>query len=191
MPWETNVELFIFAVFALLALASAAGVILLKNPVHSAISLLVALCGVAALFALLMAEFLAVVQLLVYAGGVMVLFLFVIMLVDLEQRGLDREAGRIAPRPSIPARISWSVLALITAGGLGWILSRAAARPGPAPAALDAALRGGFGQDGRVLGNIEQVGQLLFTQYLLPFELASVLLLVAMVGATVLARKLR
>lgn len=191
MPWETNVELFIFAVFALLTLASAAGVILLKNPVHSALCLLVALCGVAALFALLMAEFLAVVQLLVYAGGVMVLFLFVIMLVDLEQRGLDREAGRVAPRPSVPARIAWGVLALITAGGLGWVLSRAAARPAPAPAALDAALRGGFGSDGQVMGNIEQIGQLLFTQYLLPFELASVLLLVAMVGATVLARKLR
>lgn len=184
-------ELFIFAVFALLTLASAAGVILLKNPVHSALCLLVALCGVAALFALLMAEFLAVVQLLVYAGGVMVLFLFVIMLVDLEQRGLDREAGRVAPRPSVPARIAWGVLALITAGGLGWVLSRAAARPAPAPAALDAALRGGFGSDGQVMGNIEQIGQLLFTQYLLPFELASVLLLVAMVGATVLARKLR
>ena len=182
-------ELFIFAVFALVALAGAAGVILARNPVHGALSLLVALCAVAALFAVLWAEFLAVVQLLVYAGGVMVLFLFVIMLVDLDQRGLAAEIGRLAPRPSAAQRAVFSGVAVALAALLAWMMSRSVMRVSPARPELEQALRGPFQADGGPLGNTEWVGQVLYTWYLIPFELASVLLLVAMIGATVLARR--
>ncbi len=182
-------ELLVFGFFALLALVGAVGLLLKKNPVHCALFLLLTLFAVAAMFAALYAEFLAVVQLLVYAGGIMVLFLFVIMLVDLEQRGLDSEMGRIGVKPSRRWRFLWGVFAVLLAVALGALLLRATNPPQPDAATLTQSLQGPFGADGRALGNIEWVGQLLYTAYLLPFELASVLLLVAMIGATVVARR--
>ncbi len=181
-------ELLIFGLFAVIALAASLGVIVARNPIHSAIFLLAALFAVAGLFAVLWAEFVAVVQLLVYAGGVMVLFLFVIMLVDLDQRGLAADVGRLARRPSRGQRVVFSVAALALAVSLGAVLFRSGPAATPERAAVEQALRGPF-QAGGVLGNIEWVGQVLYTSYLAPFELASVLLLVGMIGATVLARR--
>ena len=182
-------ELLIFGFFALLALLGAVGVIVSRNPVHSAIYLLVALFSVAALFAVLWAEFLAVVQLLVYAGGIMVLFLFVIMLVDLEQRGLDVEAGRVAGHTSRGVKIAGVGATGVFAVGVGWLMTRALPAFPADGTVLKTAMQGPFQADGMVLGNIAWIGQQLYTSYLLPFELASVLLLVAMIGATVLARR--
>jgi NADH-quinone oxidoreductase subunit J len=183
------VELLIFALFSAVALACAVGVILARNPVHCAIFLLTALFAVAGLFAVLWAEFLAVVQLLVYAGGVMVLFLFVIMLVDLDRRGLAAEVGRVAARPSRAQRWVFALAAIALAVGIGRLFAAAVAPPPPGTSALEQAMRGPFQDQGAVLGNIGYVGQVLYTTYLLPFELASVLLLVAMIGAAVLARR--
>lgn len=182
-------EALVFAIFAALAIAGAIGVILLRNPVHSAIALLVSLLAVAALFIVLWAEFIAVVQIMVYAGGVMVLFLFVIMLVDLEQRGFDMGAGRIAPRPTLVERGVCSVAAFAFGALLVALLLRSAALPLPPAGSASDALQGPYQVDGRGLGNTEWIGTLLYTDWLVPFELASVLLLVAIVGAVVLARR--
>jgi NADH-quinone oxidoreductase subunit J len=125
---------------------------------------------VAGIYVLLHAEFLAAVQVLVYAGGIMVLFLFVILLVD-----LPREA--VEPRPRRPLHVA--VAAGLAALVAGTLVVFAVARPvrAAAPTAL--------GGDG---GNLETVALTLFRHYLLPFEAVSILLLVAMVGAIVLAR---
>jgi NADH-quinone oxidoreductase subunit J len=183
------VEFVVFAIFAGLTVLGALGVVVAKNPVHSAVALLVSLLSVAALFLVLWAEFIAVVQIMVYAGGVMVLFLFVIMLVDLEQRGFDLGAGRIGPRPSAFERGLWSIGGLAFGGLVAALLVRSVELPLPGADRTATMLQGPYAADGRGLGNTEWIGTLLYTDWLIPFELASVLLLVAIIGAVVLARR--
>ena len=162
----------VFYVLALLAVLGGVGVVTFKNPVHSALSLLGSFLMVAGLFVLRHAEFLAAVQVLVYAGGIMVLFLFVIMLVNVKK--LQPEAVFLSGQAPL------AVLAGVLTGTLiafGLLAGRLAAAGG-SPAALRMA-------DGKVVGNTEAVGWLLYRQYLVPFEVVSVVLLVAMVGAIV------
>lgn len=127
--------------------------------------------SIAALYVLLEAEFVAAVQVLVYAGGIMVLFLFVIMLVNL------REVQSLRPR--LPA-VASALIGLLAVGALLAIVDRGTLGP-PAPGV--SSLRAG--------GNLQAVGEAMFRDYLLPFEIASVLLLVAMIGAILLARQPR
>ena len=138
-----------------------------RSPVTSAMFLVLAIACLAALFVLLHAFFLAAVQVLIYPGAVMVLFLFVIMLLDLkeEQRRKVKKFGLITGVVSVGAILALFVN-LILGSGL----------QGPAPAAT-------------VEGGTIPLGRLLFTQYLLPFEIVSVLLLVAMVGVVLLSKK--
>jgi len=162
----------LLAFYGLAGIGLAAAVLMVtrRNLVHAALYLLVTFFAVAGIFVLLQAEFLAAVQVLVYAGGIMVLYLFVILLVDVPRE----EAERPLPRRTH----TWvaSVLTLATAGLVVWNL---AARPaGPA-----APGRGPGGD-----GNLETVAMALFRHYVLPFEAVSVLLLVAMIAAIVLAR---
>ena len=166
----------VFYVLAALAVAGGVGVIALRNPVHSALSLLATFLVVAGLFVLRNAEFLAAVQVLVYAGGIMVLFLFVIMLVNV--RRLDASAAflsRMAPLAVVAGVLLGAIMAfLMLAGSM-------------APAGSDAeALRA---VDGEVLGNTQALGWELYRTYLVPFEVVSVLLLVAMIGAIIFCRK--
>lgn len=182
-------EFVVFALFAGLALSGAVGVVVARNPVHSAIALLVGLLAVAGLFLVLWAEFIAVVQIMVYAGGVMVLFLFVIMLVDLEQRGVDFGAGRIGPRPTAWERGLWTVATVAFGALVATLLVRLPSLPLPSAERTARMLQGPYAADGRGLGNTEWIGTLLYTDWLVPFELASVLLLVAIIGAVVLARR--
>jgi NADH-quinone oxidoreductase subunit J len=137
-----------------------------SNPVTSAMFLVLAIASLAALFALLNAFFLAAVQLLIYAGAVMVLFLFVIMLLDLkvEERRKIRKFGIVA--------------GLVSVGAFVFILLRSLLET-PLEAQSSPTLEGGTAE----------LGALLFRQYLLPFEIVSVLLLVAMVGAVLLSKK--
>lgn len=160
----------LFVVFAGLALGAAIAVVVAKNPVHSALYLLLSFVLVACIFILQQAEFVGAVQMLVYAGGIMVLFLFVIMLVNLR----DRPPLRPRLRAAFAAAAGLLAIgAMLVAAGRGRLLGTAAGEPGAA-----------------ATGNLEAVGTALFTEALLPFEIASVLLLVAMVGAIVLARDL-
>ena len=161
----------LFYVFAVLALAGAVGVVTLRNPMYGAISLLLTFLSVAALFLLRQAEFLGVVQIFVYGGGIMVLFLFVIMLVNLHR----------LPEVHLFGGQSWAaaLLAVALLAFFGYFFTRVHFDPVLAP---PAALSGAG-------GNPQAVALSLYQQQLLPFEIASVFLLIAMIGAVVLGRK--
>jgi NADH-quinone oxidoreductase subunit J len=166
-------ELVLFYIFAAIAVVSAIMVITQRNVVHSAAFLGGTLFAVAGIFLTLHAEFLAGVQVIVYVGGILVLFIFVIMLIAVERSAFERQYNR-----------QWT-LALVTAGILIVEIAYAVYQGRdsfvlPAPAAPATAA---------VVGNSEQVGTALYTSYLLPFEIASILLLVAIIGAVVLAKK--
>ena len=144
-----------------------------KDTVHSVLFLVMDFLFVAALYVLLGAEFLAVIQVLVYAGGIVVLYLFVVMLVNL-RRPAEAHAD-VHRRSKLGFGLAAAVLAELVA-----ITLFGYAQP-VAPVAASAALP--------VSGNTEQVGWMLYTSYLIPFEIASMLLLVAMIGAIVLAKR--
>ena len=170
-----SAEALIFFVFAGTALLGAVGVISLRNPMYSAMSLLLCFLSVAVLFLLRHAEFVGIVQLFVYGGGIMVLFLFVIMLVNLYQL----PELRLFLGQSRPAAAVVLVMAVFFIGLLVEV------EFGPAFANPDAFVM----VEGEMRGNSEAVAWSLYRDYLLPFEIASVFLLVAMIGAVVLGRK--
>jgi NADH-quinone oxidoreductase subunit J len=160
----------LFLGFGALLVATAVMVIVHKNPVTSALFLVLSFCSLAGIYLMLQAEFLGMVQVIVYAGAIMVLFLFVIMYLNLQH---DVETGaQIAVRRGI----GWMVgaLLLLFAG----LLAQRGWAPGPVAAQLPAQ-----GQ-----GNAQAIGKVLYSRFLFPFEITSVLLLVAMVGAIVLAK---
>jgi len=164
-------ETIFFYVFALLALSGAVLTVTARSAVYSAVSLIVSLVGVAGLFLLQGAEFLFAVQIILYIGGVMVLFLFVIMLVNLDEAARQRQFNR-----------QW-MLAAACVLGVGalflYFLNRGAASFQIAGAAASVP-----GE-----GNTERLADVLFSEYLLPFEIASLLLLVAIVGSVIMAKK--
>jgi NADH-quinone oxidoreductase subunit J len=167
-------EAIAFYVISALILGFALLVVSTKNTVHAVLFLVLNFLAVAALYVLLTAQFLAAIQVLVYAGGIVVLYLFVVMLVNLKRPPEDHAA---------PQRRSWLGFAL---GGA--VLAQLAL----------ILVWGGFGgapnsavaQNSELaLMNVERIGMLLYTDYLIPFEVASMLLLVAMVGAIILAKR--
>src|SRR5450755_3138654 len=163
----------LFYIFAVLVLVGAVLTITRRNAIHSAISLIVSLLGVAGLYLLQQAEFLFAVQIVLYVGGIMVLFLFVIMLVNLDQAAKERQFNR-----------QWLVaLAAIAAVGaeIGIFLYRGK-DSFHFPEGVAALLPPG-------MGNTEVLADSLFSEYMLPFEIASILLLVAVVGSVVMAKK--
>jgi len=165
-----------FYLVALLTVAGAVGVIAARNPVHSALSLLWTFFMVAVLFILRHAELLAAVQVLVYAGGIMVLYLFVIMLARVKNLRPDEVfLSGIAPLAVVGGVL---IGALLSIG----ILLGTIAGGGGGPAALTS-----LGD--QPVGNTEAVGMVLYTRYLVPFEVVSVVLLVAMIGAIVFGRR--
>jgi NADH-quinone oxidoreductase subunit J len=160
----------IFYILASIALVSAVMVIAGRNVVHSAIYLVLTFLCVAAVYILLRAEFVAAVQVLVYAGGIVVLFLFVIMLVNLKDLR--------SPGVRVHAAVS-GTLGAVAIGLILYLYSRA-------PLAADLPMPG---PQAEPAGNLQSIGMALYRDFLLPFEIASVLLLVAMIGAIVLARQ--
>jgi NADH-quinone oxidoreductase subunit J len=167
----------IFFIFAALALAGAFGVVLSRNPVHAALWLVVTLVSVAVFFIQEQAQLLAVVQIIVYAGAIVVLFLFVIMLL-----GVDQHESLHDPVPfQRPAAIVLGVVLLaevIFLAGHEWATGKSADQLHM--------IKGGASDLG---GNVERTARVLFTDYLWPFEITSALLVVAVVGAVVLARR--
>lgn len=162
-------EQLFFFIFAALAIASALGVVSVRNPVHSALSLMVCLFQVAALFVLLRSPFLATVQVFIYVGAIMVLFLFVIMMLDVRKATIER---------FIPGgHLFVMVVLVVLISEIFFIVRRS--RLTTLSVATDNHLDGG----------VMEMGKTLFTEYLLPFEVVSVILLVAMVGAIVMGRK--
>ena len=162
-----------FYVIAACILGFAVLVVSTKDTVHSVLFLVVDFLFVAALYVLLAAPFLAVIQVLVYAGGIVVLYLFVVMLVNLKRPPEAHQDPH--RRTKIGFGLAAAVLIELAAiAGYGY------ANPAPAVAATLSM---------PVTGNTERVGWLLYTSYLIPFEIASMLLLVAMIGAIILAKR--
>ena len=157
-----------FVILALLVVGSAVGVLLKRNPIHAALFLVTNLASVAGLYLTLGAEFLAAAQIIVYAGAIAVLFVFAIMVLipGKEETGPDPlRRQRLMAVPLVGVFLILVVLAL-----------RATVPRGPAPPAA-------------VAGGVTALGRLLFTDYLFPFEVTSLLLLVAIVGVMALTRR--
>ena len=162
----------VFVIAAVAVLSGALGVILAKNPVHAALSLVGTLFGIAVLFIAQDAQFLAAVQVIVYAGAIVVLFLFVIMLL-----GVDR-LDDLDTDPLVGQRPVAIIAGILLGAALLAVL-------------LTSAITGQSGGAAKVdakVPNVTQLGRVLFTSYLFPFEITSVLLIIAVVGAVVLAR---
>ncbi len=162
-------EKVLFFVFAVPLVATALGVLWSRNPVYAAINLVAAFFCLAGIYVLLTAHLIAFMQVLVYAGAVMVLFLFVIMLLSLGDEHL-------VPEPSKRA-MQW--VGVAGAVALATVIGTAIWKVGETAAA---------NVDG-TFGTVKAVGRVLFTEYLLPFEATSLLLLVAIVGAVVVAKE--
>ncbi|HLJ74669.1 MAG TPA: NADH-quinone oxidoreductase subunit J [Thermoanaerobaculia bacterium] len=179
--------LIVFFTIGTIAVASSILVIGMRNPVHSALFLLLTFLCVAILFVMKAAEFVAAVQVLVYAGGIMVLFLFVVMLINVRHLPDERVLSRF-----------WRGGFLV--GAALFILFATVVRPGVYhdPVNNEQALRtsyryfhrkGKLIRRGTPVGNSEAVGMALYREYLVPFEVASVFLLVAMIGAIVIGKR--
>jgi NADH-quinone oxidoreductase subunit J len=166
----------LFLLFAALAVVAAFNVILQRNPLYSAIGLIGTLISVAALFLTLAAPFIAAVQIIVYAGAIVVLFVFVIMLLNVraeESRADEQKYLRWLAPPLFLALLAEVFLAVRYVGD--------APPPLPAVSAADAPRQW--------LGSVETIGTDMFTTYVLPFEAVSVLILMAIVGAMLLAKR--
>jgi NADH-quinone oxidoreductase subunit J len=168
----------LFYVFAIVTVGGALMVVTQKNPVYSVLSLIAAFFGLAGLYVLLEAPFVAVAQIIIYAGAIMVLFLFVVMLLNAPQEDAA-EWDRMHPlrRPGI-ARVG-AVLATLLVVQLGWALSAATGLTAPV----------GSREGAATVSSVRELGRVLFTDHGFAFEATSILILVAMVGAVVLARR--
>ena len=162
-------HLALFLIFGSICMAAAVNLLVQRHPINSALSLIVVMGSLAVLYLLLGAEFVAVIQVIVYAGAIMVLFVFVIMLLN---AGAEQES-----RKRLAAKVLGIPLLIVLLGLVGYVLQNALL---PSEGVKFGAFRHGTAQD---------VGRSLFTIYLLPFEVTSVLILVAILGAVILARK--
>ena len=174
LPIQMTFQTFIFWFFALVLLGSALCVITARNPVHAALFLVLAFFTSAALWIQLQAEFLAIALVLVYVGAVMVLFLFVVMMLDINIARL--RAGFWSYLPV------GGTVALLLALEMGFIVTRSyfSLEGSPAPEALP-----------QGYSNTKELGRLLYTEYVYPFEIAAVILLVAIVAAIALTLRRR
>jgi len=159
-------HLALFLIFGAVCVAGAVNLLIQTHPIQSALSLIVVMASLAVEYLLLGAEFVAAVQVIVYAGAIMVLFVFVIMLLNAGEE--ERSHGsRIALLMGVPSLLLVAVL-------LAWTVTHHATRSV---------------NIGSLLGDPPTIGRLLFSQYLLPFEITSLLILIAIMGAVVLASK--
>ena len=185
----SSAELVVFVIIGALALGSAISMVLIRNTVHAALMLVLNFFTIAVLYAVNEAQFLATVQIIVYAGAIMVLFLFVIMLLGV---ATDEGVGRTLRGQKASAVVLGLVLFGALAIGVGGpYLATSAACPAPPPAegeiSTEAVCRGlAAVNEG---GNVEALGALLFTDYVWPFEVISILLVIAAIGAMVLGRR--
>ena len=166
-------HLILFIVFAVFCLAGAVNLLLQTHPINSALSLIVVMTSLAVLYLLLGAEFLAAAQVIVYAGAIMVLFTFVVMLLNAgrEERTLGSKAASIVGFPAVVALLAVAATVVLHTPSLNG-------------AAFGDNLSNQPGQT-----NLDQLSTILFTKLLLPFEVTSVLILIAILGAVALARR--
>ena len=161
-------EWFFLSLFTALAIAGGFGVVISRNAVHSALFLLLNFASMAMLYLMLGAQFLAMAQVMVYAGAIVVLFIFTVMLI-----GNEPMQDIVARARPVLRAVAMALATLFLGGALYALLTA------PQKAAVGLAEQ----------GSVQSVGKLMYTRFMLPFELASVLLLAAMIGAIVLARR--
>ena len=166
-----DTDTIVFTILAILAIGSAVLVITRRSPIISVVYLVLNFIILAVIYLTLQAQFIAVIQIVVYAGAIMVLFLFVIMLLNLGKEEALTEKMTYKKRLSIGF-----VMVMLIQIGVGLLMSESIFKHKIAPNAES-------------IGTVESIGYTLFTQYLFPFEITSVLLLAAIVGAVVLAKK--
>ncbi|HZR29368.1 MAG TPA: NADH-quinone oxidoreductase subunit J [Terriglobales bacterium] len=162
-------HLILFFIFAAVCIAGAINLLAQSHPINSALSLIVVMGSLAVLYLLLGAEFVAAIQIIIYAGAVMVLFIFVIMLLN---AGVEEHSGKsyvawFIGIPSVTVLVGLAVYSLVL------YQEKSAPAIGPDP----------------LLGSVQEIAHLLFGKFLLPFEVTSVLILIAIMGAVVLARR--
>lgn len=173
-------EFLIFSVFAVVSVVAALLMVLQRNAMYSALFLVLIFFCLAVFYILLGAYFLAVVQVAVYAGAIMVLMLFVIMLLNVAYpEPVDRALGLLRP-------IGWSAT-LVLAALLAWVAAGSPGAPVPSISRGAGMMLGTVGV--AQAGHVQEIAVTLFSKYLLPFEMTSILLLAAILGASVLARK--
>jgi NADH-quinone oxidoreductase subunit J len=165
------VELIIFSFLSIACVASAANILLQRHPIYSALSLVLTFIGLAGIYIQMHAEFIAVMQIVVYTGAIMVLFVFVIML--LNAKAEDRIPNKLTFLKYLGIPLVMLLVGVVS-------LKVFESLSGESIAISDAV---------DVTGNTQAIGKLLYTQYALPFEVTSILLLVAIVGAIVMAKK--
>ena len=167
-------NLILFYAFAAIAVVSTLLVIAQSNPIYSVLLLIASFMALAGLYVLLDAPFVAVTQIIVYAGAIMVLFLFVVMLLNVAHE--DAVAGKIEVHESGAARVFGTVLAVAMAFELIWALSSPVRLGGAFPAA-----------ERQTAWSVREIGRILFRNYAFAFEATSILILIAMIGAIALA----
>lgn len=162
-------HLILFLIFAAMCIGGAINLLVQSHPINSALSLVVVMGSLALIYLLLGAEFVAAIQVIIYAGAVMVLFVFVIMLLNAGAEERTGSSSRVAILFGVPGLILGLAIAV-------WVLVRQ--NPSLAPVSI-----------GQLHGTAPGLGRLIFKEFLLPFEVTSVLILIAIMGAVVLARK--
>ena len=165
-------HLILFAVFGIICVAGAVNLLLQRHPINSALSLVVVMGSLAVEYLLLGAEFVAAIQVIVYAGAIMVLFVFVIMLLNAGEEE-HTQGSRVAWLLGLPAVLAVTVV-------IGWALVQSEG---------SAVALGVIPEAQKAFGNAADISQLLFHQFLLPFEVTSILVLIAIMGAVVLAAR--
>lgn len=186
----------LFYIFAVIMLAGGIGVVALRNPVAGALSMIVSFIGLAALFVGLNAYFVGILQVLVYTGAVMVLFLFIIMLLDLKkEEGRETKTPTLAAGIIIPLLLVLQLVAVFQTSDLGDFTPItkdsliAAEKQLPSDIPADSQIRIELKQGS--LPDVNLIGQKLFTQYNFPLQVIGILLLVATVGCVSLSKKLK
>ena len=168
-------EFLLFYLFAAIAVAGALAVVGQRNPIYSVMAIVGSFCGLSGLYVLLEAPFVAVVQIIIYAGAILVLFLFTVMLLNASREdGAEWDRTHPYYRPG-PTRVG-GVLAVVLLGQLAWAVTKIADT-------------GGVGMDQPAASSVRLLGRVLFTDYMFAFEVTSILIIAGMVGAVVLAGK--
>jgi NADH-quinone oxidoreductase subunit J len=184
MSDATFLEYLVFFAAAIMMIGGAMGVVLFRNPVHSALGLVLTLFGVAVQFVAMEAHFLAAVQVIVYAGAIVVLFLFVIMLLGVD-KAVDLSIEPLKVQRPLAGIMGLGLVALITAAVIRWDQGA----PINTGTGLDVAAADADGNTVNHDANVKQLADNLFGDHVFAFELTSVLLIVAVVGTVLLTRK--
>jgi NADH-quinone oxidoreductase subunit J len=164
----------LFIVFGMICVAGAVNLLAQRHPINSALSLVVVMASLSLIYLLLGAEFVAAIQVIVYAGAIMVLFVFVIMLLNAGAEERTR-GSRIALWIGVPGVV-------VLAGSVAWLLVHSAGALGGVSLSSSASASASF-------GDTRQIAHLLFRDFLLPFEITSLLILIAIMGAVVLGKR--